>query len=72
MASHFRAVAQKALGIFGLAPRIEKTARRDVLLQSKRDVLAAAIERAKRNHRPVKHLHKEAYSITHEILRRGR
>ena len=39
---------------------------------SRRDELAARIEAARKAHRPVKALHRQAFSATTEILRRGR
>ena len=66
-----RAIRAPLAAIFGRARRTKTKARRDVLLLSRREALAAQIAEAKRMHRPVSHLHKKAYSVTHDILRRG-
>lgn len=71
MATPARALTGLLRRISGSVRRTQAKARRDALLLSKRDVLAAQISEAKRKHRPVSHLHRQAYSVTHDILRRG-
>ena len=71
MATLFRAVASRARGIFGPVHSTAQMPRRGDLLLSRREVLADQIRRAQRQHRPIKHLHKQACSVTNEILRRG-
>lgn len=57
--------------ICGRVQTTENTARRDVLLQLQREALAQQIRDARRKNRRVSHLHKQACSITNEILRGG-
>ena len=57
--------------ISGRVRRTEIKRRQDVIKLSQREMLAEQIEQAKLQHRKVSHLHKQAYSITHDILRRG-
>lgn len=56
---------------FGPARITGTTPSADGLLISRREILAAEIRLARKNHRPVKALHRQAFSATHEILRRG-
>lgn len=71
MATPVRALTALLRRICGSVRHTEAKARQDVLRLSQRDVLAAQIREAKRKHRPVRHLHRQAYSVTHDILRRG-
>lgn len=57
--------------IYGPVKSIAMTQDQDAMLLSKREVLHAKIDQARRQHKPTRHLVKEAYLITHEILARG-
>lgn len=72
MAIPARAISALHKPFSGRATTIETRERRAVLMLSRREALAAQIEEARRMHRPVRHLHNRAYSITHDILRGGK
>lgn len=69
MATLARALRGLLRPISGPARPTEERQRRDVMLLSRREVLAAQIMEARRQHRPTRHLTSQAYSITHDILR---
>ena len=72
MASPARALRVLRQAIFGRVATTESKRRHGAMLLSQREIIRSQIETARRQRKSTKHLTSQAYSITHEILARGR
>ena len=72
MASPVRALSALKRAIFGRVATTDRKRRQGAMLLSQREIIRSQIETARRQRKSTKQLTSQAYSITHEILARGR